>query len=125
MDDVLGEMLSRFVDGDDVDPALLATALDAPDGRRLLVEFALLRHAIGHDRSAPGRSFYNRPVVVRMKKAGRPPLAWAVAALMLISAVIGFGADAWRHARADAPPHVERTLQFEPSEWTITKGGAR
>jgi hypothetical protein len=125
MNDVLGETLSRLVDGDDVDPALLAAALDAPDGRRLLVEFALLRHAISRDQSAPGRSFYNRAGAMRAKKAGRLRSAWAVAALMLMSALIGFAADVWRHSRADAPPHVERALRFEPSEWTSTKGGAQ
>jgi hypothetical protein len=129
MDDVLGETLSRFVDGDDVEPELLASALDAPDGRRLLMEFGLLRHAIRHDRSAPGRSFYNRLGAMRVEKAGaverRLPLSWAIAALMLMSALIGFGADVWRHSRADAPPRVERALRFEPSEWRIAKGGAQ
>jgi hypothetical protein len=47
------------------------------------------------------------------------------AALAAAAALAGFGADTWRHRRADSPPRVERVLRFEPSEWTMAKGGER
>jgi len=53
MTDRWNETLSRLIDGDPVDPGVVAEALESPDGRRLLVDFTAVRAAFDRDTAAP------------------------------------------------------------------------
>jgi negative regulator of sigma E activity len=125
------ETLSRLIDGDSVDAAVVAEALESADGRRLLVEFAAVRAAVNGDTATPSAGFYDR-MQARLATAERQPARparavslWIAAASVAASLLLGFGIERWRHLRVDAPPSAARVLRFDTSEWTSAKRGAR
>jgi hypothetical protein len=124
------EVLSELMDGEPVEPDVLAAALLAPGAREALVDFARLRAAMGADDSRPSASFYQG--VGRTAAAGRQPrpVAWRVVqglAAAVVLALAGLGAasfTSWRRPAAAEPPRATRVLQFTPGvDWT--EGGAR
>ncbi len=131
MNDRWGEALSRLIDGDEVDPKTLADALEAPESRDLLVDLARARVAVRADTAVPGPAFYAATAGAARRQMPRrvaPTTGMSLrlaAALAVAAALAGFGADTWRHRRAESPPRVERVLRFEPSEWTMAKGSER
>ena len=60
MNDTRGQTLSQLLDDDDVDVEMLAAALDSPEGRALLVQFAALRNAGRRDETRPSAAFPDR-----------------------------------------------------------------
>ena len=118
------EVLSAVLDGDAVDIAQLAMALDHPEGRRVFVDFVKVRQATAHDSATPRREFYegvardltfNQPV----RRRGLPyPLA---AAAVLLAILVGSMLDvdfAGRDRTTAAPPAPTRVLRFEPGvDW--------
>jgi hypothetical protein len=122
------EMLSRFVDGDSVDPDRLADALGSPEGRDALVDYAQLRTSVRVSLAEPAPAFYTawrRDCAERPRLAGRS-LPYRVAAVLIgAAALAGYGVDVWRQRPADAPPRVDRVLRFEPTEWRTEQGGNR
>ena len=52
-------VLSALIDREPVDPDAVATALQEPDGRRLLVEFARLRAAVAGEIELDTKTFRN------------------------------------------------------------------
>ncbi|HMB81915.1 MAG TPA: hypothetical protein VKI43_17695 [Vicinamibacterales bacterium] len=131
MTDRWNETLSRLIDGDPVDPGVVAEALESPDGRRLLVDFTAVRAAFDRDTAAPSAAFLGQMQSALAAaephpapRAGGFPLrlvALAAAAALLL----GVGFENWRHRRVEAPPSAARVLRFETSEWTSVKGGGR
>jgi hypothetical protein len=131
MNDRWTETLSRLIDGDPVDPAAVAEALESSDGRGLLVELTAVRAAINADTATPSAGFYTRihaSLAMAEPQPARPVRGvslWIVAASVAASLLLGFGIESWRHRRADVPPSAVRVLRFDTSEWTSAKGGAR
>lgn len=131
MNERWSETLSRLIDGDAVDPDIVAKVLDSPDGRRILVDFAVVRTALSHDTAAPSAAFYAR---MQPSLAAKEPrrLQWPggislrIAAASAVAALLlGIAIENWRHQRTEAPPPAARVLRFEPSEWTNAKAGDR
>ena len=131
MNDRWKETLSQLIDGDPVDPNVVAEALESLAGRRLLVEFAAVRASLDRDTAAPSAEFYARMQSTlasaepqRSRRVGGIPFRIA-AASVAAALLLGFGIASWRHRRVDAPPSAARVLRFEASEWTNAKGGVR
>jgi hypothetical protein len=131
MNDRYHEALSSLIDGYPVDPGDIAEALELPDGRRLLVDFAALRTAVGRDAAEPSAGFYARmqshlaaPEPHEPRRFGGISVRVA-AASVAAALLLGFGVDSWRHRRPEAPPTTTRVLRFEISEWTSAKGAVR
>jgi negative regulator of sigma E activity len=131
MNDPWNETLSRLIDGDPVDPDIVAEALESPDGRRILVDFAVVRATLNLDTAAPSSAFYPRMQAIlaavepaRARRAGGASLR-IVAVSAAAALLLGIGIESWRHQRTDAPPPAARVLRFEPSEWTNAKAGDR
>lgn len=124
MNDTHLEVLSAFCDGEAVDPAALAHALDDPDGRTLLVDFVRLREAVrrpGDPLPASLGSLRRRAgwTAGWFPSARVPlPVAAALVALALLASL------AWPGAR-DAggpplPPTPTQTLRFVPGvDWQM------
>jgi hypothetical protein len=104
------EFLSRFFDGEAVDPTLLAEALAHPDAARYLTECAALRTLVRDDEVPPSEGFYERTRrLVAPGAASRsiwrrltqPALA---ASLVLVGAALGYQYAALRLPSPTAPP---------------------
>jgi hypothetical protein len=130
MNDRYHEALSSLIDGYPADPGDVAEALELPDGRRLLVDCAALRVAVGRDAAEPSAAFYARMQSYLAAPAPHEPgrfrgISVRVAAASVAAALLlGFGVDSWWH-RPEAPPSTTRVLRFEISEWTSAKGAVR
>jgi hypothetical protein len=122
------EMLSRFVDGESVDPDSLAEALASPEGRDALVDYTRLRTNVRAVPAEPTQAFYTawrRHCAERPRPAGRS-VSYRVAAVLIAAAALGgYGVDVWHRRPADAPPRVDRVLRFEPAEWRMEQGVSR
>jgi hypothetical protein len=90
------QVLSRFFDGESVEPALLAESLAEPDAATYLAECAALRAWIRDDESRPSERFYDAmhralsPANTRRalwRRLVRPALA---ASLLLVGAALGY-----------------------------------
>jgi hypothetical protein len=98
MDERQLHALSRFFDGEPVDPTLLLESLAEPDAANHLAEWAALRAAIREDDSRPSDRFYAsiasvlEPTRVRRAFWGRWIGPAVAASLVLIAGVVGFGA---------------------------------
>jgi hypothetical protein len=131
MNERWNKALSRLIDGDSVDPEIVAEALESPDGRRILVDFAVVRATLNLDTAAPSAGFYPRMRV--SLAAAEPPrpqrtehVSLRIVAVSAAAALLlGIGIESWRHQRTDAPPPAARVLRFAPSEWTNVKAGDR
>jgi hypothetical protein len=135
MNEQWAETLSRLIDGDEVDIDTLREILDAPEGRRVLLDFATLRRDVRHDSSRPSAAFYGAvpgdlpmPTAVMPRPSVRTSrTVYAIAAALLVGIALGFAADTWRSQAPsiDRPPQVVRVLRFDPGEWTVARGGGR
>ncbi|HVL66448.1 MAG TPA: hypothetical protein VM364_04205 [Vicinamibacterales bacterium] len=112
------EILSALVDGESVDPAAVAAALEDAGARAALVDFVRLRNAARAD-AAP------LPASLDRLRAAGPPrrvLRWAAAAAALVLTFMAglLTAVSWRPDARDpaAPPQPARVERFEPGvDW--------
>jgi hypothetical protein len=105
-----GELLSRLLDREPVDPAALARVLDDPEGRRTLVAFAALRDQA--QSPAPGEAEWTarqKPLPTRRVRVWR---AVAAAALLVMAVTAGMYVE--RQRNREAPPEPARVVQLEP-----------
>ena len=121
------EILSAFVDGEDVDAAALVEALERPDAIEALRDFVKMRAHVRADASTPASAFHEsaRPASVaggegwwRRSVRVRMPLlaAAAVIAVVLAGAPWMLRAPAGEDAPSTthlAPPTPDRVLHFE------------
>ena len=122
------ETLSAFLDGEPVEPVILAQALAAPGAREALRDFALIRSEILSDGSTPGPAFYSRMSGMLAGPAPRrrwwaavvpvPASVLAVAAMLFLALTV-WGAARWTGERkSDKPPAPDRVVLFEPGvDW--------
>lgn len=87
-------LLSDLVDGLDVDPDQLKVALAEPGASETLVAFARVRRQFGQCDERPSSGFYSamRPVLEGTRGVDaqpRPRLLLAVAAVLLLTTVVG------------------------------------
>lgn len=112
------ETLSAVLDGEPVDVALLATALDDPEGRAILVDFVRLREAARAD----GEPLPDSLARVRQSFFSRGLLRWTAAAavllLMFIAGLVTPLPGRRSAANPDAPPTPSRVETFQPGvDW--------
>lgn len=106
-------VLSALIDREIVDPDALASALDAPDGRALLVDFVRLRALVAADVDAeitqPSAAFATQ----------RFRTGWKLVAAAMVPLVLGLGGGYWWRERAESrPPTPSRIVQFVPGvDW--------
>ena len=127
------ELLSAFLDGEEVDPRELYEAFSAPGARETLRDFVLLRAEIVGDASLPSVEFYRRmdfmdPMMrPETRPEGKRPWwrmtvsvpAPALAALVVVvvGLAIWLGAGRLRLERAaEAPPVPDRIVRLVPGE---------
>ncbi len=116
--DVHTTVLSALCDGEVVEPAALAAALEDPAARQALVDFARLRQAVALDRSPlPGslRTLRgHRPWLLRASV----PLP-AVAALVLVALLAALSiARPGDPRQPEAPPTPSRVISYVPGvDW--------
>ena len=89
------ELLSAFIDGEEIEPAALAEALTAPGAREALRDFALLRAEVQEDDSTPSPEAY---LEIRKTLAAGERAAWhrrivpvpapALAAVMVLTVAL-------------------------------------
>ena len=127
------ELLSAFIDGEEVEPRELAEALGAPGAREMLRDFALLRAEVREDDLRPSAAFYaameealggesgidRRPWWVRAIPVPAP----ALAAMVLIAVLVGGWTvmglrPATIETTEELPPEPDRVVRFEPGvDW--------
>ena len=123
------EIVSAFVDGEDVPPAALAAALAAPGARELLRDAFLLRAAV-RDEARPSDAFYSR-MKRTLAGAGREswwrrtvplPLPALAAGLLLAAVLVGLWLERARPQDVSPPP-VSRLMPFEAGvDWKPIQG---
>lgn len=105
------EVLSALIDREPVDPEVLASLLETPEARAMLVDFVRVRTVVLADEA--GQS------VVPLRMAPRPRLldqrrAWmGLAAGLLLFASLGGGFWVGERLGRDAPPAPTRVVQFQ------------
>jgi hypothetical protein len=117
--DTTSEVISAFLDDEPFDAAALAAALEAPEGRRLLIDTIALRHLV---HAGGERVRVAAPVAAPLRRL------WLVAASILLplALVAGFAAG-WHSAERqpgaspDAPPAPTRVVN--DLNWQVSKGG--
>jgi len=120
------QILSRFFDGETVDPALLAESLAQPEAATYLAECAALRAWTREDESRPSERFYE--AMYRMLKPGggrrplwrrlvRPALA---ASLLLVGVALGYGYRSRVEPRRSTP---EAAVEARPRAMKPAVGG--
>jgi len=132
MKDESMELLSVFLDGEDVDPGALAEALTDPAAREVLRDFALVRAAVREDPDRPGSAFYAR--MERELSTDRPTSAWwrrvvpipapVLAAMLVAGVLLGIWAVLPSRVGPDRmfehPPEPDRVVAFvEGVDWTV------
>jgi hypothetical protein len=120
MKEEMSEVLSAFVDGEDVDGQVLVEALNEPGACELLIEFVQLRNACRTE-ERPNAAFYaaigKTLSPVRWRRAFR---LLAAAAVLVLATLGGFelGSRLSSRRQVDEPPTPTRVLQFERgAEW--------
>jgi hypothetical protein len=123
----LSELISLFVDGEDVDAGLLGKALVRPGGRETLLDFLALREHIHKELDfQPSADFYEnmeqRLISTKRPTANRKFRTIAVAILSLVLGIaIGWGVGLG--AKTSDPPSPSRTIRFEPgTDWYAYAG---
>lgn len=114
------ELLSAFVDGEELRAEELARALASPGGRETLIDFVRLRERMARDDATPSADWYAR---VGQHVGRRLPVrsnAWLLAAAATAVLVLG----GWALMRDNnpsgpVPPVPDRQIEFEPgTEWS-------
>lgn len=123
------EILSSFMDGEEVEPAALAEALTVSGARETLLDFALLRARLRDDPARPGFEFYR---AMEPLLADRPDRSWwrklvpVPAPALAVLVLAGMGLGIWgglelrrvERTRVESPPVPDRVLHFEPGvDW--------
>jgi hypothetical protein len=119
------EILSALMDGEPVEPDLLAAALLAPGAREALVDFAGLRAELGADDSRPSPRLYRATELVLGRRRGPARPVWRLlqsAAAVVVLALAALGALSLRtrfYGRGpEEPPQATRIIQFTPGvDW--------
>ena len=107
------EALSALLDGEHVDPDVIASALEEPEGRAILVDFARLRQQLSKDvdMAAPGAHV---PLTRRRHVPGFVWRGLAAASVLVAGVLIGI----LSHRQAPAPPAPQVVIEFVPGpEW--------
>ena len=118
MNTIHTEALSALVDGEPVDPALLAAALEDPDARAALVDFVRFRDAARADTTVLPAGLDRLRQRPPLPRAFRWTAAAAVLALMFVAGMLA--PQPWRQdpASSEAPPQPTRIERFEPGvDW--------
>jgi negative regulator of sigma E activity len=123
MNDTWAPTLSRLLDDDEVDLETLAAALEDPEGRQLLVQFAGLRNAVRRDDVTVSAAFRERMDAFGPARLPRKRWRYELAAMLAAGLLLGLAADTWLDRAANAPPAASRVLRFEAGEWTSAQGG--
>lgn len=120
MNDMEFDIISAFLDGEPVDPDLLARTLADPGARTLLADFLKLRQALDEGEGVPTSLTRLKAPRVAIWST-RVPLQVAVMLALLASAAT-FVFSGRTAADGQAPPAPTRALRFEPGvDWqTIT-----
>lgn len=126
------EILSALLDGESVDPEVLRDALETPEGRAALVDFARVRRDVRADETPPSPAFYEAMTRAGLHSTGerrramtvsRPAIAATLALGVGLGAVAGFLARPHGPAE-EVPPVASRTIVFEPGvNWTAQDDG--
>lgn len=103
------DVISDFLDGDAFEPKVLGEALADPEGRNMLVDFVLLRHAARTE--APSAS---------IGPASRARVLAAAAAVVV--ALLGGYQLGYRHAD-DTPNPPEASRVVQAPGWQTNRGG--
>jgi negative regulator of sigma E activity len=120
MHDEALELLSAFLDGEEVDPRALAEALSRPGARDALRDWTVLRAEV-RDAARPSPAFYAR-MDAALARAADPwwrraiPIPWPAlaAAGAIVLAMVVFA----ERERPETPPVPTRTFTFEEGvEW--------
>jgi hypothetical protein len=119
------ELISSFIDGEEVDPSALADALASSGAREILIDFVLLRAAAAGIDDSPGEEFHSRmnPVLAGLPAVSRPARLWlpaAAAAAVLVIGAVGLWSlrDGGEPVVEPSPPVPARTIHFEPGvDW--------
>lgn len=124
------QILSALLDGEPVEPDVLAAALLAPGAREALVDFVRLRAAVTADDSRPSPKLHAAigDALGRRRASGRT--AWRMAQATAAAVVLGlaaFGAMSLggrlQDGATEHPPRATRVLQFEPGvDWHEERG---
>jgi hypothetical protein len=125
MNTIWAETLSSLIDGEPVNPDVVADALESPEARCLLVDCVRLSAATRGNRAEPSLGFYNR-MASQLHASGQPGdhrISFRVAAALVLATLLtALGVESWRHWHTDTPPRPSRVLRFDASEWTTTNG---
>ena len=119
------QILSALLDGEPVEPDVLATALLAPGAREALVDFARLRAELGADDSRPSLALYGAIDQVLGRRRPTSRTVWrvlqgaAAAAVLALAALGAMSLSArFHHGAVEEPPRATRVLQFTPGvDW--------
>ena len=116
------ELLSAFLDGEEIPPGELASALAVPEAREYLRDFASMRTAVQADETRPSESFYERmegllsenPPRLRRSRIRAATRASLLAAAIVLAAILGViaGLEFTSAKRFDVPPAYERRVEF-------------
>ena len=114
------EILSALLDGEAIEPDELARALEVPDAREALRDYALIRGEIVHDAGDPGPGLFEAMephlAASERRRTWWPATAAAVVALL----VWGVWAESDRLLEAlrrmEGPPTATRILRFVPGQ---------
>lgn len=108
-----GGVLSALIDRELVDADALQSALDAPEGRALLVDFVRLRTLVAAELDLDSA----RPASAFATQRSRRALTWAAAAVVPL--MLGLGGGYWWRVHAESqPPAPTRVVQFVPGvDW--------
>lgn len=105
------EVLSALIDREPVDPEMLASLLEMPENRALLVDFVRLRRAVVEgevEQPFVPRYATPRPAWLDQRRA------WiGLAAGLLLVAGLGGGLWVGERLGRDAPPAPARIVQFQ------------
>jgi hypothetical protein len=102
-----GGVLSALIDREVVDPDALQSALDAPQGRALLVDFVRLRTLVAAEVDLEAA----HPAAAFATQRSRKAWKWAAAAMLPL--VFGLGGGYWWRVRAESqPPTPTRIVQL-------------
>jgi negative regulator of sigma E activity len=116
------ELLSAFLDGEEIPPGELAQALAEPEAREYLRDFASMRNAVRADETRPSASFYESmegvlsepPARLRHSRVRSATRGSLLAAAVVLAAILGViaGLEFNTANRSDAPPEYDRRVDF-------------
>ena len=118
------DLLSAFLDGEEVRTAEILGLLDTPSGQRAALDFLRLRAATQSE-ARPSEAFYERvrPLLIRRGPRAGHWINWRFAAGLVLSATVGLWAGStFVEPPVDGPPVPVRIVEFEPGvDWQSTE----